>query len=40
MNRYGRAFFGTAADRWVILGIQIAVMFFAILYLQKRKDTL
>jgi len=40
MNRYGRAFYGTSAERWMILGIQITVMFFAILGLQKRKDTL
>ncbi len=40
MNRYGRAFYGTPAERWLILGIQITVMFFAILGLQKRKDTL
>ncbi len=40
MTRYGRAFYGSGSDRWLILGIQIAVMFFAILGLQKRKDTL
>jgi len=40
MSRYGPSFYGTPGQRWIILGIQIAVMFFAILGLQKRKDTL
>jgi ABC-type multidrug transport system ATPase subunit/predicted component of type VI protein secretion system/F0F1-type ATP synthase membrane subunit c/vacuolar-type H+-ATPase subunit K len=39
-TKFGSAFRGTVQDRWMILGIQSAVMFVGLLVLMKRKDIL
>ena len=37
-DNYGRAFKGTAAQRWVTLGIIMAVLVVFLVIFQKRKD--
>jgi ABC-type multidrug transport system ATPase subunit/predicted component of type VI protein secretion system len=40
LEKFGRAFKGGVEQRWLVLGIQSAIMFALILVFQKRKDIL